>query len=157
MEEKISEVIVAHFNAESMEDDIYDQLLLLMERGFKVRDFTHLYEELLYRVPIQYIGKDFYKYFPFSRNNENQLYLFFRRLFDVVLSCIGLVFGLLISPLILLGNPVGQPGTIVLFSGAHRAAQPPFSHLQTADHAAGFGGKSCQVVPKRRPADHRLW
>jgi exopolysaccharide biosynthesis polyprenyl glycosylphosphotransferase len=112
MEEKISEVIVAHFNAESMEDDIYDQLLLLMERGFKVRDFTHLYEELLYRVPIQYIGKDFYKYFPFSRNNENQLYLFFRRLFDVVLSCIGLVFGLLISPLILLGNLLGNRGPL---------------------------------------------
>ena len=112
VEEQVSEVIVAQFNAESMDDDIYDQLLLLMERGFKVRDFTQVYEELLFRVPIQYIGKDFYRYFPFSRNNENQLYLFFRRLFDIVLSVLGLALGLCLFPLILLGNLVGNRGPL---------------------------------------------
>ncbi|WP_115461501.1 exopolysaccharide biosynthesis polyprenyl glycosylphosphotransferase [Winogradskyella aurantiaca] len=112
IDEQVSEVIVAHFNAESMNDDIYDQLLLLMERGFKVRDFTQVYEELLFRVPIQYIGKDFYKYFPFSRNNENQLYLFFRRVFDIILSLIGLLIGVLLSPFIILGNFMGNKGPL---------------------------------------------
>jgi exopolysaccharide biosynthesis polyprenyl glycosylphosphotransferase len=110
--EQVSEVIVAHFNTESMDDAIYDQLLLLMERGFKVRDFTQVYEELLFRVPIQYIGKDFYKYFPFSRNNDNQLYLFFRRSFDLILAILALLLALALSPLILLGNLLANRGPL---------------------------------------------
>ena len=112
VDQQVSELIVAQFDVESMDDNIYDQLLLLMERGFKVRDFTQVYEELLLRVPIQYIGKDFYRYFPFSRNNENQLYLFFRRLFDVLLSILGLLVGIGFLPFILLGNLLGSRGPL---------------------------------------------
>ena len=52
--------------------EVYHDLMLLLERGFKIREYTQVYEELLYRVPIQFVGKDFYKYFPFSRSNENK-------------------------------------------------------------------------------------
>ena len=64
------------------------------------------------RVPVQFVGKDFYRYFPFSRNNQNKLYLFFNRFFDVVVSIIGLVIGFAILPLILLGNLIGNRGSL---------------------------------------------
>ena len=71
-----------------------------------------MYEELTNRVPVQFVGKDFYKYFPFSRSNQNALYQLFHRLFDIVFSILGLLFGVLISPLIVLGNALGNRGTL---------------------------------------------
>ena len=110
--ERISEVLVASFNSESIIAEVYHDLILLLERGFKIREYTQVYEELLHKVPIQFVGKDFYKYFPFSRSNENKLYIFFQRAFDILISIIGLLFGLALLPIILLGNIMGNKGPL---------------------------------------------
>ena len=110
--EKISEVLVASFNSESIIAEVYHDLMLLLERGFKIREYTQVYEELLYRVPIQFVGKDFYKYFPFSRSNENKLYIFFQRTFDIIIAIIGLIAGLFLTPFILIGNMIGNKGPL---------------------------------------------
>ena len=110
--ESISEVLVASFNTEAMVSQVYHDLILLLERGFKIRDYTQVYEELLQRVPIQFVGKDFYKYFPYSRSNENKLYRFFQRTFDIVFSILGLLFGVLILPFVVIGNLIVNKGPI---------------------------------------------
>ena len=89
-----------------------NQLIRLLESGMPIKEYTHVYEELNRKVPVQFIAEDFYRYFPFSRSNQNKLYLFFHRLMDLLLSIIGLLFGLLISPLIILGNVLGNKGPI---------------------------------------------
>jgi lipopolysaccharide/colanic/teichoic acid biosynthesis glycosyltransferase len=61
---------------------------------------------------VQFVGKDFYKYFPFSRSNQNQLYLFFHRTFDIVLSVIGLCIGVVLLPLIMIGNLIANRGPL---------------------------------------------
>ncbi|MDO1501064.1 sugar transferase [Winogradskyella maritima] len=111
-EEKLSEILIASTNSELITPDLYHELMVLLEQGFKIREFTQVYEEVTNKVPIQYVGKDFYKYFPFSRNNENQLYRFFHRTFDILISCVGLLFGLIILPLVLLGNLIGNRGPL---------------------------------------------
>lgn len=110
--EKISEVVVASINSETIIAEVYHNLMLLLERGFKIREYTQVYEELLHRVPIQFVGKDFYKYFPFSRSNENKLYIFFHRIFDVCLAIMGLIIGVLILPFIIIGNLLGNKGPL---------------------------------------------
>ncbi|WP_412560352.1 sugar transferase [Winogradskyella sp. MIT101101] len=110
--ERISEVLVASFNSESIIAEVYHDLMLLLERGFKIREYTQVYEELLYRVPIQFVGKDFYKYFPFSRSNENKLYIFFQRAFDIICAIIGLLICLAILPFIFIGNLLGNKGPL---------------------------------------------
>ena len=112
IDHQISEIVVASFNSETITPDIYHELILLLERGFIIREYTQVYEELTNRVPIQFIGKDFYKYFPFSRSNQNALYRFFHRVFDVVFSVLGLAFGLLVLPLILIGNALANKGPL---------------------------------------------
>jgi len=108
----ISEILMATYNSETITPDIYHELIALLERGFIIREYTQVYEELTNRVPIQFVGKDFYKYFPFSRSNQNTLYQFFRRLFDIVFSVLGLLFGIAILPLILIGNALGNRGPL---------------------------------------------
>ncbi|WP_299130546.1 sugar transferase [uncultured Winogradskyella sp.] len=112
IKERISEVIVANFNMDAMVSEVYHDLMLLMERGFKIRDYSQVYEELLHRVPVQFVGKDFYKYFPFSRSNENKLYIFFQRAFDIVFAIFGLIACVLIIPFVLIGNIFGNRGPL---------------------------------------------
>ena len=112
LEERISEIIIATTDANTISPKLYHELMLLLERGFKIREYTQVYEEVTNKVPIQYVGKDFYKYFPFSRNNENQLYRFFQRMFDVVFSICGLLFMFLIIPFIFIGNAIGNRGPL---------------------------------------------
>lgn len=112
-EQNISEVVVASYNSENITVDVYNDLMLLLESGFTIREYSQVYEEITNRVPVQFIGKDFYKYFPFSRSNQNTLYLFFHRLFDILFSLIGLFFGILILPLIVIGNLCGNKGPLL--------------------------------------------
>jgi exopolysaccharide biosynthesis polyprenyl glycosylphosphotransferase len=111
-EEKISEILVASFNSDNISAELYHSLINLLERGFTIREFTQVYEEMTYRVPIQFVGKDFYKYFPFSRSNQNKLYQFFRRFFDILFSLLGLLLGIGLLPLILLGNLIANRGPL---------------------------------------------
>ncbi len=109
---KISEVLVASYDSETITPEIYHDLINLLEHGFTIREYTQVYEELTYRVPIQFVGKDFYKYFPFSRSNQNKLYLFFHRLIDILFSIIGLVAGILLLPFIIIGNLIANRGPL---------------------------------------------
>jgi exopolysaccharide biosynthesis polyprenyl glycosylphosphotransferase len=112
VEEYISEVVVAIYDSENITSDIYSQLTMLLEKGFTIREYTQVYEEITKRVPVQYVGKDFYKYFPFSRSNQNQLYMFYHRLLDVCLALIGMTLGLCLLPLILMGNLIANRGPL---------------------------------------------
>ncbi len=111
-EEQISEVVVASYNSENITSRIYNDLITLLEKGFPIKEYTQVYEDITYRVPVQFVGKDFYKYFPFSRNNKNKLYLAYRRALDIVLSLVGLLIGSLFLPIVLIGNVVGNRGPL---------------------------------------------
>lgn len=106
----ISEIVIATPQADGITVGLYSKLIHLLESGVSIREYTQVYEEITHRIPVQYVDKDFYRYFPFSRSNQNKLYLFFHRLFDVIFSFLGLTFGLLILPVLLIGNLIGNRG-----------------------------------------------
>lgn len=108
----ISEIVVATPQAHPMTIEVNNQLVALLERGVPIREYTQVYEELTHRIPVQYVEQDFYRYFPFSRSNQNKLYLFFHRILDLLFSVIGLAFGLAITPFILIGNIIGNRGPV---------------------------------------------
>lgn len=111
-EHLISEVVVAASQDKGVTLPLYNQLISLLENGMPIREYTQVYEEITHRVPVQHVDKDFYKYFPFSRSNQNKLYLFFHRVLDLLFSVIGLGFGLLISPFIIIANLFANKGPL---------------------------------------------
>ena len=113
--ENISEIIVASYNAETITSEIYHDLIVLLERGFPIKEYTQVYEDITYRVPVQFVGKDFYKYFPFSRSNQNKLYLFFHRLFDLSFALVGVSVGLFLIPFIYIGNLLANKGPLFYY------------------------------------------
>jgi len=111
-DEHISELVIAIDNPDNITSEIYYQLTALLEKGFAIREYTQVFEEITKRIPVQYVGKDFYKYFPFSRSNQNKVYMFFHRTMDVIFSIVGIGFGIILLPIILLGNLFGNRGSL---------------------------------------------
>ncbi|WP_164510863.1 exopolysaccharide biosynthesis polyprenyl glycosylphosphotransferase [Nonlabens xiamenensis] len=108
----VNEVVVASNQVEGITNNLYKWLIEIVETGYGVREYTQVYEEMTDRVPVQYVGKDFYRYFPFARNNQNRLYMVYHRLFDIVVSSIGLMVCFIITPFVLLGNLFGNRGPL---------------------------------------------
>jgi len=112
-DENISEIVIASYNSETITPAIYKDLITLLEGGFPIKEYTQVYEDMMQRIPVQFVGKDFYKYFPFSRSNQNKLYLFFHRFFDIFISIIGIITGVILLPLILIGNGIANRGKLL--------------------------------------------
>lgn len=108
----VSEVVVASQNTEGITPQLYNQLIQLLENGFMIKEYTQVYETLTQRIPVQYVARDFYRYFPFSRSNQNHLYLLFIRLTDLVIGFVGIGAGLVLLPFILVGNLLANRGSL---------------------------------------------
>ncbi len=108
----ISEIIIATRKTDGITPNLYNHLIHLLESGFIIRDYTQVYEDITYRIPVRYVSKDFYKYFPFSRSNQNQLYLFLIRVSDVLFSITGLLIIAVITPIILIINFIANRGSL---------------------------------------------
>ncbi len=108
----INEVVVASAYQKGLMLTLYNQLSELLKKGFPIRDYTHVYEEVTRRIPVQNVDKDFYRYFPFSRSNQNKFYMLVFRVFDILVSIVGILFGIIISPFIIIGNLLGNRGKL---------------------------------------------
>lgn len=111
-ENKLFEIIVASQNSEEIATDLYIQLLQLLESGNTIREYSKIYEDKAQRIPIQLITRDFYKYFPFNRSNNNQLYLLIVKIMEILISILGLIVGIFFIPIILIGNAFGNRGKL---------------------------------------------
>jgi len=111
-ENGISEILVASQKTDGITTDLYQQLLHLLESGKNIREYTHVYESKIQRIPVQYISRDFYRFFPFNRSNQNKLYLSFIRVLEIILSLIGLGIGFVLIPIILIGNLFWNKGKL---------------------------------------------
>jgi exopolysaccharide biosynthesis polyprenyl glycosylphosphotransferase len=109
----VTEIVVspAGFSEEVM-NKVNKQLVELFEEGVNIKSFETYYEEVTNRVPIEYLDYNFYKRINFSKNTHNQFYLFTQRFFDILISILGLLFFIAISPLFLIGNLFGNPGPL---------------------------------------------
>ncbi len=108
----ISEIVIASQKTDGITVPLYNQLIHLLENGVIIKEYTQLYETLTQRIPVQYVSRDFYRYFPFSRNNQNQLYISLTRFSDILFSVIGISIGLAFLPLIFIGNLIGNRGKL---------------------------------------------
>jgi exopolysaccharide biosynthesis polyprenyl glycosylphosphotransferase len=100
----VSEIVVISSKNKLTSIDLYNKLLSLLEKGIVIRKYNQVYESSTYRLPIHFDDKELYKFFPFSRSNQNKLYVYFNRIFDIALSLIGLFFFFLVSPVLWLVN-----------------------------------------------------
>lgn len=100
----VSEIIVSDETNKSINSEQYEMLLQILESGIVIRQYSDVYEQITSRLNLQSDDKELFKFFPFSRSNQNKLYLFFSRLFDIIFALIGLSFLTVIFPFLVLFN-----------------------------------------------------
>jgi len=108
----ISEIVVASQKTDGITVELYNQLITILENGFIIREYTQVYESITQRIPVQYVSRDFYRYFPFSRSNQNHLYLLVVRLLEILLSLIGLAVGIALIPFVIVCNAFWNKGKL---------------------------------------------
>ncbi|WP_316930439.1 exopolysaccharide biosynthesis polyprenyl glycosylphosphotransferase [Flavobacterium daejeonense] len=108
-EKNITEIVVAIQKPDCITAELLQQLL---ESRIVIREYSQVYEAKTQRIPVQYLGRDFYRFFPFSRSNQNPLYLLIVRVLEVFFSVIGLLITLLLIPIIFLVNSIANKGSL---------------------------------------------
>jgi len=109
---QISEIVIASQKTDGITADLYQQLLHLLESGNVIREYTQVYESKTQRIPVHYIARDFYRFFPFSRSNSNRLYLFLVRSMEFLFSFIGILACVIFIPIIYIGNLFANKGSL---------------------------------------------
>ncbi|MGB5983167.1 MAG: sugar transferase [Nonlabens sp.] len=143
----IKEIIVGT-DTNGFDSQLYKWLLNCMEQGYHVRDYILVYEDMTDSVPLEVIGRDFYRHFPFSRSNQNQLYRVYHRAFDIVASIIGLTVGLLFLPFVLIGNLIGNRGPLFYSQERLGKNRKPFKILKYRSMVTNAESKGAQYAQK---------
>lgn len=109
---RLFEIVIASQKNTEINTDLYLKLLHLSEAGNTIREYTQVFEDKTQRIPLQYINKDFYKFFPFNRSNNNQLYLLIVRIMETLISIFGLIIGAFLTPIIIIINAIANKGSL---------------------------------------------
>lgn len=88
---EVKDIVVANNSRQNLALPLYRSLLELSKKGLSIRDYNKEYEAMNARVPIHHVKKEFYRFFPYHRANQNKLSLFFQRAIDLTISAIGLL------------------------------------------------------------------
>lgn len=114
----ISEIVVANVKNKLTSVDLYNQLLRLLEKGIVIRKYNQVYEHSTYRLPIHFEDRELYKFFPFSRSNQNKLYVYYTRFFDIVFSLVGLIGFFMLAPFLWIVNLFANKGSFFILKSA---------------------------------------
>ena len=88
------------------------ELIDLMSSGLKVKTYSQLYEEIKEALPIGFSEPGFYQVIPDTRISENHAYEFWHQSINVISSLFGIALFALISPLLLVLNPIFNKGSL---------------------------------------------
>lgn len=88
------------------------ELIDLMSSGLKVKTYSQLYEEIKEALPIGFSEPGFYQVIPDARISENHAYEFWHQSINVISSLFGIALFALISPLLLILNPIFNKGSL---------------------------------------------
>ncbi|MCF6222302.1 MAG: sugar transferase, partial [Flavobacteriaceae bacterium] len=102
-EEGIHEIVVTE-NSKFSSSELYNSLLTLFNLGYNIKDYSEVYEELTGKVFVSFTDAELYKQFPFSKYNNKPLYLVYQRVFDILISSIGLFVLMVLLPFIFVLN-----------------------------------------------------
>ena len=108
----ISEIIVSKYDI-TQYNNIHKQLVQLFKEGASIISDRKFKEREASLIPEMEFNDAFYDVLTFSKNHQNRFYLIFNRFFDIIFSLIGLLLFVLISPLILVGNIIGNRGEVL--------------------------------------------
>ncbi len=109
---KIKEIIVEDFQKNEFINNFTPKLISLFNEGIIITSSEKFMEFIYKCIPESQLNENFYNYLNFSLNHQNRIYLIFHRLFDIIISFIGICFLILSIPFIAIGNLFFNKGSL---------------------------------------------
>ncbi|SFS35298.1 exopolysaccharide biosynthesis polyprenyl glycosylphosphotransferase [Lutibacter maritimus] len=109
----INEIVVASNNSKLITKSINNQLIAIFEKGLNIKSVDSFIEDETFRVSENKLTHNFYNYFTFSKSHQNNLYMAFHRILDIVIAIIGILTLVILVPVVLLGNLLGNRGKLI--------------------------------------------
>lgn len=106
----ITEILISSKGIEKNEKYINEQLINLFEAGISIKSIDSFLESRNECVSDDELHHDFFSNFKLSSSHENNLYLAFKRLLDILFSLFGICVMLCLIPIVFIGNLIGNFG-----------------------------------------------
>jgi exopolysaccharide biosynthesis polyprenyl glycosylphosphotransferase len=129
---QVREIVVAITQSQHITGELFQILMDCEAMGVQVTSMIDVYERLTGRVPVEHIGNQVFVLLPLGHVNAQPIYRMARRLVDVVVALLGLMFFALLLPLLALLIRLDSPGPIFYWQ-----------------KRVGLGGKEFWVVKLR--------
>lgn len=107
----ISEIVIAN-SYKGVSKELFKVLAPQLNKGIPIKPYSKIYEDVTKKILLKDISSNFYVYFPFSRSNQNKLYLAINRATDIIISLIGLFIMTICMPFISLINAFFNKGKL---------------------------------------------
>ncbi len=115
IQHQVTELVVETFTAQGLSNKITPQLIHLFEKGYTITSSDNFKESLTQRVPESRLNEAFYNHLSFSKSQENRLYIYAHRLLNLGISLIGLLFLIVMLPIIIICNIIGNRGSLFYY------------------------------------------
>lgn len=111
----ITEILVCSEASNFICKKMNTQLIALFEKGMSIQSIDNFLEHETFKISESQLTSNFYNYFSFSKSHQNNLYLAFRRIADIIFAIIGILFLLVLIPLVVVINLVANKGSLFYF------------------------------------------
>lgn len=112
---QIDEIVVETFTSKGLSNKITPQLIHLFEKGITITSSENFKESLTNRIPESRLNDAFYNHLSFSKSQENRLYIYAHIVFNFVVSLIGLLFFIVLIPILMICNLIGNKGSLFYY------------------------------------------
>ncbi|SNR75671.1 exopolysaccharide biosynthesis polyprenyl glycosylphosphotransferase [Lutibacter agarilyticus] len=108
----IKEILICSTINDHNAKNINTQLIMLFEKGMSIRSVDAFLEDETFKISENQLIANFYNYFSFSKSHQNNLYLAFRRILDILFGIIGILVFVAIVPFVFVLNLIGNRGRL---------------------------------------------
>ncbi len=108
--DRISELIVT--STRELGGKTFQGVMDAYVSGLSVVPMPLLYERITGRVPVEHVNKNWAVVLPLDNNSVFNVYPLLKRLMDILLTCIGMAFFLVMLPVLAVIIKLDSPGTI---------------------------------------------
>ncbi|MDV7187462.1 exopolysaccharide biosynthesis polyprenyl glycosylphosphotransferase [Lutibacter sp. TH_r2] len=108
----VNEILVCSNNTSLICEKVNNQLINLFEKGMSIRSIDNFLENETSKISENQLKSNFYDNFSFSKSHENNLYLAFRRIVDIIFAIGGILGFIIMIPIVFVLNLIGNRGKL---------------------------------------------
>ncbi len=110
LQQGVNEIVLSL--SSSLQGSAFESILNCFEHGIQITPMPLMYERLTGRVPVEYVGQQWYVSLPLSATPPSLVFRVVQRTMDILVALLGLTLLAVLCPVVALGNALWSPGPL---------------------------------------------